>query len=123
MKKLILIAVLISACSRGYSQLASVITDKKQYTVGEIVKITFELNGKYDSMQLPPFNGFEVMGKPVSNSSISIQNGEMIKHESRTYKLRTLKKGRFKISSPTYFIKGKKFKGKPVKIRVVNPDS
>ncbi len=123
MKKLILIAVLIISCSVGHGQVASVTTDKKQYAVGEIVKVTFELNGKYDSMQLPVFKDFEVMGKPSSNSSISVLNGEMIKRESRTYKLQTLKKGRFKIDSPTYYIKGKGFKGKPVKVRVVNPSS
>lgn len=119
MKTLILIAVLIISCFLSYGQVASVITDKKQYAVGEIVKVTFELNGKYDSMQLPEFKDFEVIGKPVSSSSIAVQNGEMIKRESRTYKLQTLKKGRFKINPPTYFIMGKKFKGKPVKVRVV----
>lgn len=118
MKNLILTTILISSSAAIFGQEAKVITDKEKYKFDEIIEVTFELNAKYDSIDLPEFEGFKIIGGPAKNSSISIQNGEKTISESRIYKLRPIESGRLKIKSPSYFIDEQEFKGKPAKIEI-----
>lgn len=117
MKNLLTTALLVSS-STILSQEARVTTDKEYYKFDEIIEVTFELNAKYDSIDLPDLEGFKLIGGPSKNSSVSIQNGEKTIRESRTYRLRPIESGRLKINSPTYFIDGKRIKGKPAKVKV-----
>ncbi len=118
MKTLTLTILLIFSSFSIFGQEAKVTTDKKKYKLDEIIEVTFELNAKSDSMDLPEFNGFEIIGGPTESSSVTIEDGEMIVRESRTYKLQPVRRSRLKINSPVYFIDGRKIKGKPVKIKV-----
>ena len=101
-----------------FSQTAKITTDKEKYKFDEIIEVTFDLNAKYDSIDLPDFEGFQVISGPNKSSSVSIQNGEKTVSESTTYRLRPLESGWLKINSPAYFIDGKKIRGKSAKIQV-----
>ena len=118
MKILLLSTALLISSIISFGQEAKVTTDKEEYKFDEIIEVTFELNAEYDSIDLPDFEGFKLIGGPTKSSSVSIQNGEKTISESRTYRLRPLKSGRLKINSPTYFIDGDRIKGKPAKINV-----
>ena len=117
-----LLVLMVSGLSVA-AQEVKVTTDRQSCPVGDIVSVTFEVNVKYDSMVLPEFKDFEVMGKPAMSSSVTVQQGEMIRRESRTYKLRPVRAGRLKIDSPVYYISGKKFEGKAVRIKAQSRQS
>ena len=118
MKNLILTIILVGLSAAIFGQEAKVITDKEKYKFDEIIEVTFLLNAEYDSIDLPEFEGFRIIGGPARNSSVSIQKGEKTISESSIYKLRPMVSGRLEIESPIYFIDGQEFKGKPVSIRI-----
>lgn len=110
MKHLILITFLtfLSFIIRG--QYATVSTDKKNYKFEETIIATFEINAKYDSLNLPDLKGFKLLDGQ-SKSSYEKDNNEKKVSETIIYKLRPLESGLLMIPSPTYYINGKKIQG------------
>jgi len=118
MKNILLTTALLISSFVSFGQEAAVTTDKEQYKFDEIIEVTFELNAKYDSLDLPDFKGFKVIGGPTKSSSTSIKFGDTTISARRTYQLRPIESGRLKIYSPTYFIDGNRIEAKPAQVNV-----
>ena len=93
-------------------------TDKEEYKFDEIIELTFELNAKFDSIDIPDLEDFKIISGPNKSSSVSIQNGVTTEMETRTFRLRPIESGRLKINSPIFYKDGKEIKGKSIKIKV-----
>lgn len=120
MKNLIFTTILIISNYSVFGQEAKVITGKEKYKFDEVIKVTFEIDAKYDSIALPDFTGLKLIGGPFKNSSISVsvENWEKTVSELRTYRLVPTESGQIKIKSPIYFVDGKKIEGKGTEIAV-----
>ncbi len=119
MKQTISTIILIMHCFTISAQEAQVITDKQKYKFDEIIECTFELNAKFDSLDLPQLNGFKIIDGPSKGSVTSVQNGITTITETRTYSLRPTQSGRLKINTATYYIDGAAIEGEPVWIEVL----
>ena len=61
--------------------------DNKVVAVGEQFKITYSVNKKGSSLQVPPFSNFNLLYGPNTSTSSSVQivNGKMTQEVSYTY--------------------------------------
>lgn len=118
MKNLISMTIFLFSITFSFGQEAKVTTDKEEYKFDEIIELTFELNAKFDSIDIPDLEGFKIISGPNKSSSVSIQNGVTTESETRTFRLRPIESGRLKINSPTFYVDGKEIKGKAIKIKV-----
>ena len=118
MKNLFFTTILLISTVSGYGQESKVRTDKAEYKFDEIIELTFELNAKFDSIDIPDLESFNIISGPNKSSSVSVQNGIKTESETRTYRLRPIESGRLKISSPIFYKDGKEIKGKAIKIKV-----
>lgn len=118
MKNLILTTIFLFSTAYTFGQEAKVTTDKEEYKFDEIIELTFELNAKSDSIDIPDLENFKIISGPNKSSTFSIQNGVTTESETRTYRVRPLESGRLKINSPTFFKDGKEIKGKSIKIKI-----
>ena len=118
MKFLLYIVFFLFSTLPHFGQEVKITTDKEAYKFDEIIELTFELNAKYDSIDIPELKRFKIVSGPNKSSSVSIQNEIRTERERLTYRLRPLKSGQVKISSPTFYKNGKELKGKSIKIKV-----
>lgn len=116
--KLLITSIFLISIGYGYGQEAKVSTDKAEYKFDEIIELTFEVNAKFDSIDIPDFEGFKIIGGPSKSSSVSVKNGVRTENETRTYRLRPNESGQLNINSPTFYKDGKEIKGKAVKVKV-----
>ncbi|MBU9064581.1 BatD family protein [Phocaeicola vulgatus] len=118
MKNLFLTTIFLISTAYSFGQEANVSTDKEEYKFDEIIELTFELNAKFDSIDIPDLEDFKIISGPNKSSSVSIQNGVTTEMETRTFRLRPIESGRLKINSPIFYKDGKEIKGKSIKIKV-----
>lgn len=118
MKNLTLSSIFLLSNFFSFGQEAKVTTDKEEYKFDEIIELPFELNAKFDSLEIPDLEDFKIISGPNKSSSVSIQNGVTTESETRIFRLRPIESGRLKINSPTFYVHGKEIKGKSLKIKV-----
>lgn len=90
--------------------------------VGEQFQVSFEIDGDCKNFKGPNFDGFNILGGPMSstNSSIQIVNGKMTRNSTTTYSyiLRAIKEGKFTIDEATAKSGNKKIMSEPFTIEV-----
>jgi len=91
--------------------------------VGEQFQVSFEIDGDCKNFKGPNFDGFNILGGPMSstNSSIQIINGKMTRNSTTTYSyiLRAIKEGKFTIDEATAKAGNKKIMSEPFTIEVI----
>lgn len=96
---------------------------KSTVKVGEQFQVSFEVDGDCKNFKGPNFDGFNIVGGPMSSSSSNIQiiNGSMSRTTTITYSyvLRALKEGSFTVGEATANINKKKVSSEPFEINVV----
>lgn len=118
MKKLILITLFLFSITYTFGQEATVTTDKMEYKFDEIIELTFKLNAKFDSLEIPNLENFKIISGPNESFSVSIQNGITTQSKTSTYRIKPLVSGQLKIMSATFYKDGKEIKGNPIIIKV-----
>ncbi|WP_127845826.1 hypothetical protein [Psychroflexus aestuariivivens] len=74
MKNLFLTTIFLISTVSTFGQQAKLTTGKEEYKFDEIIKLTFELNAKFDSIDNPGLENFKIISGPNKSSSVSIQN-------------------------------------------------
>lgn len=95
-----------------YGQEVKIDVEKKQYKLDEKIEVKFVIDFNEDSITVPKFDGFDLIGGPSTSSSTSIINGETQYNKSWTYYLRPINGGDLLIKTPVYFYKGKQITNK-----------
>lgn len=72
MKNLFLTTIFLISTAYSFGQEANVSTDKEEYKFDEIIELTFELNAKFDSIDIPDLEDFKIISGPNKSSSVSI---------------------------------------------------
>ena len=98
------------------------VTARSQVTVGERFNVAFEVNADGRDFRAPSFEGFQVVGGPMTSTSSSVQivNGSMNRSVSNTYTyvLRADNEGSFTIGSASITVDGKVVRSEPYAIKV-----
>ena len=103
--------------AQGIKFVASV--NKNPVGTGDIVEITFSINGNSERFSPPQFPGFQVAGGPNESQSMEIVNGNSSVSMSYSYDLMAVKEGEFTIGPATTICNGHTYSTNPVKIKVV----
>lgn len=113
MRYLILFVIFLTGLfSTVYGQEVKIEIEKKQYKLDEKIEVKFVIDFNEDSITVPTFDGFDLIGGPSTSSSTSIINGEKQYNKSWTYYLRPISEGNLIIKTPVYFYKGKQITDK-----------
>jgi len=116
----ILTFLLFCTCSlfaQGIKFTASV--NKNPVATGDIVEITFAVNGNSERFNPPQFPGFQVAGGPNESQSMEIINGNSSVSMSYSYELMAVKEGEFTIGSATIIVNGHIYATNPIRIKIV----
>ncbi|AUS05352.1 hypothetical protein [Pseudotamlana carrageenivorans] len=102
----------------SFAQERTLVTDKKNYELGEVINIKFSWHHDvvYDSIQQVDLSDFKIKNK---TESITYSSGKMTKASS--CRMEAYDSGTYVIESPVYYFKGKAFRAAPVKIQVTAP--
>ena len=99
------------------------VSAKSQVAVGERFNVAFEVNADGKDFRGPSFDGFYLVGGPMTSSSSSVQiiNGSISHTVSNTYTyiLMAEKEGDFTIGSASVKVDGNVIKSDPYQIKVV----
>ncbi|MBN2612266.1 MAG: protein BatD [Bacteroidales bacterium] len=91
--------------------------------IGEQLRLEYSLNEDVSELEIPEFNGFQLLGGPMTGSSTSIQiiNGKTTRSSQYTYTyyLRAAKEGTFTIPPAKAQLKGKTYESNALTIEVV----
>lgn len=93
-------------------------TDKNEYKLDELIRVTYDFNSHYDSVKYPVFEGLEKVGKPTGGSSTSSINGEKKVRHVLTFSLKPMKSGIVKIETPVYYVNGEIIHGEATEIKI-----
>lgn len=115
---LAILSIILITCSVSHAQEVTTLIEKKEYQVNDQFTIGFKINSLIDSVHIPAFKGLTAIGGPSTSQSSMFNNGVSKSEFTLTYHLKINKKGRIKINTPIYFVQGKPFKGKAIKIKV-----
>jgi len=107
--------------AQGIKFTASV--DKNPVATGDIVEITFSINGNSERFSPPQFSGFQMAGGPNESQSMEIVNGSSSVSMSYSYELIAVKEGEFTISPATTVVNGHMYTTNAVKIKVIKGKS
>ena len=95
MNRIVLFFVLqFSIINLVYGQNISIETDKKEYKFDEKIRVTFKIDTKIDSVELPEFKGLKIVSGPSSSSSMVAKYGVIERTKTWTYTLRPIKSGK-----------------------------
>jgi hypothetical protein len=64
---------------------------------GNYIIVKYNIKNVEGKFEAPDFDGFEIIGGPMSNSMFSMVNGKTTRESSYTYYLKPIKKGRLTI--------------------------
>ncbi len=107
----------------SYSQSFSASADKTTVSLGETFQVFFEFDSPGVSspsgFRAPEFKNFTILSGPNQSTSMQFINGSMSSSITYSYVLTPQKLGKFTIGSATVKYKGKKYKTKPLEIKVV----
>lgn len=123
---LILISLFIGSVSNAQDQVSSweatVSTDS--LLLGNHLKITFTLkNTAGGKFVAPNFNGFNIIGGPNQNTSMSFINGKMSQESSYSYILEPVEEGTYFVEPASIEINGEVVETSPIEVIVFpNPD-
>ncbi len=124
MKKIILFsAVLIFALNLSAQQdvIFSANINKDTLRIGEVFKVEFVLEGgSFNNVEIPDFEGFEVVEGPFQSMETQITNGEIFQRISYGFRLRPTHSGELIIQPASAQIKGKTIRIDPVRLYVLN---
>ena len=99
------------------------VSAKSQVAVGEQFRVAFEVNADGKHFTAPSFEGFTLVGGPMTSTSSSVQviNGSMSRSVTNTYAyiLRAESEGDFTIGSASIKVDGAVVESKPFQIQVV----
>ncbi|HEY85144.1 MAG TPA: hypothetical protein G4N96_08565 [Chloroflexi bacterium] len=117
-----LIALLLALVTTGLAQEPNVVTaqvDRNSITTNEslILSITVVDTSNSAAPQLPPLNGFQIIGSS-SSSQISIINGDINSQTVYSYRLRPTKTGELTIPAFGMTINGQTYSTDPIAIQV-----
>jgi len=107
--------------AQGIKFTASV--DKNPVATGDVVAITFSINGNAERFNPPQFPGFTVAGGPNVSQSMEIVNGRSSETMAYSYELMATKVGEFTIGPATTTVNGHVYSTNTVKIKVIKGQS
>ncbi|BAU53868.1 BatD family protein [Mucilaginibacter gotjawali] len=93
--------------------------NKNPVATGDIVEITFAVNGNAERFSPPQFTGFQVAGGPNESQSMEIINGNSSVSMSYSYELMAVKEGDFTIGPATTIVNGHSYTTNPIRIKVI----
>jgi len=124
MKKIILfIAVLMFTLNLSAQQdvVFSANIDKDTLRIGEVFKIEFALEGgSFNDVEIPDFEGFEIVSGPYQSMETQITNGEIYQRISYGFRLRPTHSGELIIQPATAQVKGETMRIDPVRLYVLD---
>lgn len=88
--------------------------------MGDVLEYKVSLENINGSVDLPPFDGFSVVGGPNSSSSFSMVNGKVSQSKSYTVYLSPRKAGLLTIDAPKVKENAGKIQSKPVQVFVIS---
>ncbi|MFO7658433.1 MAG: BatD family protein [Bacteroidales bacterium] len=95
--------------------------------VGEQLRLEYMLNEDVSELEIPEFNGFQLLGGPMTGSSTSIQiiNGKTTRSSQYTYTyyLRAIEEGKLTIPPAKARYKGKSYESNTLVIEVIGSGS
>ena len=102
------------------------VSTNKQVVVGERFQVAFVANAEGRDFTAPSFQGFTVLGGPMTSTSSSIQmvNGSVTRSTTVTYTyvLQAYQEGTFTIGAASLTISGNKVSSQPVEVKVLPDD-
>ncbi len=124
MKRYLLIA-LISAFVWNVNAQQDIIfstnIDKDTLRIGEVFKIEFALEGgSFNNVEIPNFDGFEVVDGPYQSMETHINNGKVFQRISYGFRLRPTRSGELIIQPATAQVKGETITIDPVRLYVLD---
>ena len=95
--------------------------DKDTLRIGEVFKIEFVIEGgSFNDVEIPDFEGFEVVRGPYQSMETQITNGEVYRRISYGFRLRPIRSGVLIIQPATAQIKGETIALDPVQLYVLD---
>ena len=101
-----------------FSQKVVSSSDKADYATGEKIVLTFKFDLKADSIGKIYLGDFIIMGAPSTHASTSIINGDTTGSMEVNYTIRSYIPGQYTIESLPFYVKGKKYQGKSIKLNI-----
>lgn len=124
MKKYLFIVLMLSFTLNVMAQqdiIFSTTVDKDTLRIGEEFKIEFVLEGaSFNDVNVPDFEGFEVVSGPYQSMQTQITNGSIHQRISYGFRLRPIRAGNLVIQPATAQVKGETITIDPVRLYVLN---
>lgn len=100
--------ILALACSLGLWSLNAQPVVKTEISadtiaVGEIVKVTYSIEGGGGKFELPDLSGLPVISGPNTSSSFVYQNGVMKSNQSYSFSLKAIEEGLLYVPQAVYY--------------------
>ncbi len=109
--------------SRAQESIFSVKVDKDTMGIDEILQIEFNMENIEGQFNLPPFEGFVILGGPNTMSSMNIINGQKTQKKSYSFLLKPRSEGQIIIEAATINNGDYTFKTDEIKIVVLDKTS
>ena len=116
--KLILTIGFVLIVSTSFCQEVAMNIKKKKFVIDELIEVTYKINFRYDSIQNRSLKEFKMTGPKSKYIQSYYENGEPIYIETHKMNFHVAKKGKYEIQSSRFFLDGKFYEAKPVKIKV-----
>lgn len=95
--------------------------DKDTLRIGEVFKIEFVLEGgSFNNVEIPNFEGFEIVDGPYQSMETQITNGEIYQRISYGFRLRPTHSGELIIQPASAQVKGETVRIDPVRLYVLD---
>jgi hypothetical protein len=114
------VAALVSYVSHGQKESIKIRIDKDTMRMNEILLYEVSLENVAESIQLPSFSDFFIVGGPNTSSSFSMVNGSVSQSKTYTLYLSPRRSGMLTIDAPRISDKNSALEPNEVHVYVVN---